>query len=65
MTALCICGRPLPERPRYQKPATHCSWWCKQVSLGTYTLDQVQPMLQRDRGPIPAAPEPDLFGDAS
>ncbi len=57
----CICGRPLPVRPRYQTPATHCSWWCAQVTRGIYTLEQIQPMLGRDRGPIPNPPEPNLF----
>ena len=66
MTApgLCLCGRSLPARPPYQKPAIHCSWWCRQVSLGTYTLAQVEPMLARDRGPVLVA-EPDLFGGES
>ena len=47
----CICGRPLPVRPAYQKAAQFCSWWCLQVSKGTYTLEQVEPMLVMNRGP--------------
>lgn len=65
MTApdLCLCGRPLPVRHPPANPATTCSYWCNLVKRGTFTLAQVEPMLARERGPIPAEPEQDdLFG---
>ena len=43
----CICGNPIPARPVYRKPATHCSYWCHLVSKGTYTLEQVAHMIPK------------------
>jgi hypothetical protein len=72
MTApeLCLCGRPLPVRRPPATAATACSYWCGLVAKGTFTLAQVEPMLQRERGPIPGGqitvPEQDdLFGDVA
>jgi len=59
----CICGRPIPvvNPPRTQPKV--CSYWCGLVKRGTFTLAQVEPMLARERGPIPTEPEQaDLFG---
>lgn len=43
----CPCGRPIPQarQGRAHKQPTYCSWWCLQVARGTYTQDQVEPML--------------------
>jgi len=61
----CICGRPLPVVSLPRTPPKACSYWCNLVLKGTFTLAQVEPMLQRERGPIPAEPEQaDLFGGA-
>ena len=60
---LCLCGRPLPLRRPPCAFATTCSYWCGLVKRGTFTLAQVEPMLQRERGPVPTEPEQaDLFG---
>lgn len=47
----CICGGPLPRRPRYAKPAEHCSYWCYLVEHGPdfYTLESIRPWLERNR----------------
>jgi hypothetical protein len=64
---LCLCRRPLPVHLPPRSPAKVCSYWCSLVKKGTFTLAQVEPMLLRERGPIPggATAEPeqdDLFG---
>jgi hypothetical protein len=71
MTApeLCLCGRPLPVMHPPRTQPTVCSYWCNLVRKGTFTLAQVEPMLLRNRGPIPGGqitvPEQDdLFGGA-
>jgi len=47
----CLCGGPLPRRPRYQKPAEHCSYWCYLVEHGPdwYTLERIMPWLVKNR----------------
>lgn len=47
----CLCGGPLPRRPRYRKPAEHCSYWCYLVEHGPdwYTLDRIMPWLEKNR----------------
>lgn len=49
----CICGRPIPATRPGREPAKHCTYWCALVDKGTFTLEQVEPMLLRNRGPKP------------